>query len=122
VTTALRAGWGERQVLRALRAEADAGDLVPFDFVELNGMRLTDPANAYTVLCEAVTGKRLTAAHAAVALEKHFSVPNPRCAPRPCIDSRRMLIHVGECALLLQRACVCVYVRPCGAGGTHVWC
>jgi len=71
------------QVLRTLRAEVDAGDLVPFDFVELNGMRLTDPANAYSVLWEALTGKRLTPAHAALALEKHFSVPNPRCARAP---------------------------------------
>ena len=67
------------QVLRRLKAEVEEDDLVPFDFVELNGMRLTDPANAYSVLWEALTTKKLTPAHAAVALEKHFSVPNPRC-------------------------------------------
>ena len=76
------------QVLRALKVAEEAGDLAPFEFVELNGMRLTDPANAYSVLCEALTGKRLTPAHAAVALEKHFSVPNPRCAPAPGLVRR----------------------------------
>jgi len=70
-------------VLRTLKFEVEHNDLEPFDFVELNGMRLTDPANAYVVLAEALLGKRLTAAHAAIALERQFSVPNPRYGSQP---------------------------------------
>jgi len=88
------------QVIRHLQAKADDGQLPPFDFVELNGMRLTDPNNAYPTLWESLTGKRATVAQAgthrlnknkcgpqqsvlntpyvADLLDKHFSTPNPR--------------------------------------------
>ena len=36
-----------RAVARTLQAERDAGEVVPFQFIELNGMALTSPQHVY---------------------------------------------------------------------------
>ena len=40
------------QVISFLRDEYDAGDLPYFKFIEINGMRLTDPHQAYVQILE----------------------------------------------------------------------
>ena len=35
------------EVIRSLQREADQGDLPQFQFVEVNGMKLTEPSQAY---------------------------------------------------------------------------
>ena len=36
-----------REVMRQLNAMVEDGDLPKFDFIEINGMRLTEPSQAY---------------------------------------------------------------------------
>ncbi|KAJ2308584.1 Origin recognition complex, subunit 1 [Coemansia sp. RSA 2706] len=66
------------EVMRALQESAGSGELPEFQFVELNGMKMTEPAQAYAQLWQAITGERATAKHAAQLLERHFSTPSPR--------------------------------------------
>ncbi|KAI7861675.1 P-loop containing nucleoside triphosphate hydrolase protein [Spinellus fusiger] len=69
-------------VIRHLQHKSDTEQLPAFDFVEINGMKLTDPNQAYTVLWECleksaypeITQKRrITSAHALQLLEAKFN-------------------------------------------------
>ncbi|KAJ1730590.1 Origin recognition complex, subunit 1, partial [Coemansia biformis] len=66
------------EVIRALQENAEEGDLPDFQYIELNGMKMTEPSQAYTQLWQAVSGDKVTPKHAAQLLEKHFSTPSPR--------------------------------------------
>lgn len=44
-------------------------------------MKLTDPNQAYCILWHAISGQKVTAAHAATLLEKYFSTPSSRREP-----------------------------------------
>ncbi|ORX70189.1 P-loop containing nucleoside triphosphate hydrolase protein [Linderina pennispora] len=67
-----------REAIRTLQESAEEGDLPQFQFVELNGMKMTEPQQAYTQLWQAITGSKVTPKHAAQLLESHFSTPSPR--------------------------------------------
>ncbi|KAJ2384049.1 Origin recognition complex, subunit 1 [Coemansia sp. RSA 2611] len=66
------------EVIRTLQENAEEGDLPDFQYIELNGMKMTEPAQAYTQLWQAIAGEKATPKHAAQLLEKHFSTPSPR--------------------------------------------
>ncbi|NXY00869.1 ORC1 protein, partial [Pteruthius melanotis] len=66
------------EVVRCLQQAAENDELPPFQFVEINGMKLTDPHQAYVQILEFLTGQKVTAAHAAVLLAKLFSTPGPK--------------------------------------------
>ncbi|CAN8217235.1 unnamed protein product [Coccothraustes coccothraustes] len=66
------------EVIRCLQQAADNEELPPFQFVEINGMKLTDPHQAYVQILEFLTGQKVTATHAAVLLAKLFSTPGPK--------------------------------------------
>ncbi|NWR52801.1 ORC1 protein, partial [Regulus satrapa] len=69
------------EVIRCLQQAAENDELPPFQFVEINGMKLTDPHQAYVQILEAsrfLTGQKVTATHAAVLLAKLFSTPGPK--------------------------------------------
>ncbi|NWX21043.1 ORC1 protein, partial [Aegotheles bennettii] len=66
------------EVIRCLQQAAENDDLPSFQFVEINGMKLTDPHQAYVQMLELLTGQKVTATHAAVLLEKLFSTPGPK--------------------------------------------
>ncbi|KAJ1956944.1 Origin recognition complex, subunit 1 [Dipsacomyces acuminosporus] len=66
------------EVIRTLQENAEEGELPDFQFIELNGMKMTEPAQTYTQLWQAITGNKATPKHAAQLLEKHFSTPSPR--------------------------------------------
>ncbi|KAJ2807708.1 Origin recognition complex, subunit 1 [Coemansia guatemalensis] len=66
------------ETIRALNENVEEGELPDFQFIELNGMKMTEPNQAYAQLWQAITGNRATAKHAAQLLEKHFSTPSPR--------------------------------------------
>ncbi|NWZ84819.1 ORC1 protein, partial [Poecile atricapillus] len=66
------------EVIRCLQQAAENDELPPFQFVEINGMKLTDPHQAYVQILEFLTGQKVTAAHAAVLLAKLFSTPGPK--------------------------------------------
>jgi origin recognition complex subunit 1 len=52
-----------------------------FIFVEINGMKITDPHQSYTLLWEALKGQRASPAQALDLLEREFSNPSPRRTP-----------------------------------------
>ncbi|NXC31967.1 ORC1 protein, partial [Campylorhamphus procurvoides] len=66
------------EVVRCLQQAAEKDELPPFQFVEINGMKLTDPHQAYVQILEFLTGQKVTATHAAVLLAKLFSTPGPK--------------------------------------------
>ncbi|KAJ1920570.1 Origin recognition complex, subunit 1 [Mycoemilia scoparia] len=74
-----------REVVRTLQESADQGELAPFQYVELNGMKMTEPAQAYSMLWQAICSQngekdskggglgRVTNSHAAQLLDEYFS-------------------------------------------------
>ncbi|NXK98605.1 ORC1 protein, partial [Formicarius rufipectus] len=66
------------EVVRSLQQAAENDELPSFQFVEINGMKLTDPHQAYVQILELLTGQKVTATHAAVLLAKLFSTPGPK--------------------------------------------
>ncbi|NXS38136.1 ORC1 protein, partial [Pomatostomus ruficeps] len=66
------------EVIRGLQQAAENDEVPPFEFVEINGMKLTDPHQAYVQILEFLTGQKVTATHAAVLLAKLFSTPGPK--------------------------------------------
>ncbi|KAH9523633.1 Origin recognition complex, subunit 1 [Bulinus truncatus] len=70
-----------KEVVKILESERDDGNLGNFKFVEINGMRLTEPRQAYVEILKALTGNKATADHAANLLNKMFTSPGPRSEP-----------------------------------------
>ncbi|KAM9763096.1 LOW QUALITY PROTEIN: origin recognition complex subunit 1 [Menidia menidia] len=66
------------EVMRCLQHAADMDEVPPFCFIEINGMKMTDPHQAYVQILQKLTGQKATADHAAALLEKRFSNPAPR--------------------------------------------
>ncbi|XP_061860248.1 origin recognition complex subunit 1 isoform X2 [Colius striatus] len=66
------------EVIRCLQQAAENDELPLFQFVEINGMKLTDPHQAYVQILELLTGQKVTATHAAVLLAKLFNTPGPK--------------------------------------------
>ncbi|GFN87065.1 origin recognition complex subunit 1 [Plakobranchus ocellatus] len=70
-----------KEVIKVLEAERDEGNLQNFKFVEVNGMRVTEPRQAYVEILKALTGMKATADHAANILDNMFRHPQPRSDP-----------------------------------------
>lgn len=70
-----------REVVAQLNASVKAEELDDFIFVEINGMKVTDPHQAYSLLWEALRGERVSPAHALGLLEREFDRPSPRRVP-----------------------------------------
>lgn len=70
-----------REVVAQLNAAVLAEELDDFIFVEINGMKVTDPHQSYALLWEALKGDRVSPAHALDLLEREFSTPSPRRVP-----------------------------------------
>ncbi|RMX40148.1 hypothetical protein pdam_00002268 [Pocillopora damicornis] len=66
------------EVLRSIQEDED---LPEFTFVEINGMKLTEPAQAYSTFLKLLTGKKATPEHASNLLDKLFSTPAPNRDP-----------------------------------------
>ncbi|NXN93256.1 ORC1 protein, partial [Rhinopomastus cyanomelas] len=66
------------EVIRCLQQAAENDELPSFQCLEINGMKLTDPHQAYVQILELLTGQKVTATHAAVLLAKLFSKPGPK--------------------------------------------
>ncbi|KAM6938234.1 origin recognition complex subunit 1 [Lycodopsis pacificus] len=67
-----------QEVMRCLQHAADVDEISPFHFIEINGMKMTDPHQAYVQILQKLTGQKATADHAAALLEKRFSNPAPK--------------------------------------------
>ncbi|XP_021259947.1 origin recognition complex subunit 1 [Numida meleagris] len=66
------------EVIRCLQQATEDDDLPSFQFIEINGMKLTDPHQAYVQILELLTGQKVTATHAAALLAKLFCTPGPK--------------------------------------------
>lgn len=66
------------RVINSLQTRAAEGQLPDFIYVEINGMRLTEPRQAYVQIHKQLTGKTLSTDHAHSLLEKRFKTPAPR--------------------------------------------
>ncbi|KIS65997.1 origin recognition complex subunit 1 [Mycosarcoma maydis] len=63
-----------REVIRALTARAERNEMNPFSFVEINGMKLADASQAYTLLWSAISGGQRTSPKTALGLlSSHFA-------------------------------------------------
>ncbi|XP_058461352.1 origin recognition complex subunit 1 [Malaya genurostris] len=65
-------------VIRALQALAKEEEIPKFEFVEINGMRLTEPRQAYVHIYRQLTGKTLAWEQAYNLLDKRFTTKAPR--------------------------------------------
>jgi origin recognition complex subunit 1 len=65
-----------RSVMTALRQRAEDKQIKPFRFLEINGMKITDPAQSFSILWEFISGKRSSPKQALAALETHFKTPS----------------------------------------------
>jgi origin recognition complex subunit 1 len=70
-----------REVISRLEADVLSDELDDFIFVEINGMKITDPYHSYPLLWEALKGDRVSSAQALELLEREFGNPNPRRVP-----------------------------------------
>ncbi|KAI8074523.1 P-loop containing nucleoside triphosphate hydrolase protein [Gongronella butleri] len=68
------------EVIRGLQHRSEENELPVFDFVEINGMKLTDPTQAYSILWDCLSRddkeaakKRVTARHALDLLDQRFN-------------------------------------------------
>lgn len=70
-----------REVVAQLNNSVFAEEMDDFIFVEINGMKVTDPHQSYSLLWEALKGDRVSPSHALDLLEREFSHPSPRRVP-----------------------------------------
>jgi Cdc6-like AAA superfamily ATPase len=47
-----------------------------FDYIHINGMSLTNPNLVYTILCDAITGRKMNPTSAALFLDEFFKKKN----------------------------------------------
>ncbi|KAM4872188.1 origin recognition complex subunit 1 isoform 2-T2 [Thomomys bottae] len=60
------------EVIRCLQQAAQTDDVPPFQYIEVNGMKLTEPHQVYVQILQKLTGQKVTANHAAELLAKRF--------------------------------------------------
>ncbi|XP_045537478.1 origin recognition complex subunit 1 [Papilio machaon] len=65
----------------ALKILKDESDLPEFQLVEVNGMRIAEPRQAYVQIYKQLTGKSVVWEQACSLLEKRFTKPGPRRTP-----------------------------------------
>lgn len=70
-----------REVIAQLNNAVLDEEMDDFIFVEINGMKVTDPHQSYSLLWEALKGDRVSPSHALDLLEREFSYPSPRRVP-----------------------------------------
>ncbi|KAI0124628.1 P-loop containing nucleoside triphosphate hydrolase protein [Xylariales sp. AK1849] len=70
-----------REVVSRLDDAVRSDELDDFIFVEINGMKITDPHQSYSLLWEALRGQRVSSSQALDLLEREFNNPSPRRVP-----------------------------------------
>ncbi|KAI5780541.1 P-loop containing nucleoside triphosphate hydrolase protein [Geopyxis carbonaria] len=86
-----------REVVTQLQARVALDEIDDFAFVEINGMKVTDPHQSYSLLWEALKGDRVSPPQALSLLEREFSTPSPRRVP--CVvlmDELDQLVTRGQ--------------------------
>ena len=70
-----------REVISQLHSAVLSGTLDDFAYIEINGLKVPDPHQSYSLLWEALKGDRVSPSHALSLLEAEFSHPSPRRIP-----------------------------------------
>lgn len=70
-----------REAIAQLERSVMSDELDDFIFVEINGMKITEPQQAYSLLWEAIKRERVSPIQALDLLEREFSHPSPRRIP-----------------------------------------
>ncbi|KAF6806565.1 origin recognition complex subunit [Colletotrichum plurivorum] len=70
-----------REVVTRLEGCVQTNELDDFIFVEINGLKITDPHQSYSLLWESLKGERVSPSQAIDLLEREFNNPNPRRTP-----------------------------------------
>ncbi|KAI1104129.1 P-loop containing nucleoside triphosphate hydrolase protein [Jackrogersella minutella] len=70
-----------REVVSKLDEAVRSDELDDFIFVEINGMKISDPHQSYSLLWEALKGQRVSPSQALDLLEREFNNPSPRRVP-----------------------------------------
>ena len=93
-----------KEVIRKLQRDCDAGDLPNFQFIEINGMRLTEPNQLYVYLWKALGGTKVTTEHAKNLLAKRFTaLPSTSGAKSKKNTNQTIVVLVDELDLLWNR-------------------
>ncbi|OMJ25364.1 Origin recognition complex subunit 1, partial [Smittium culicis] len=89
------------EVIKMIKMSCDSGDLPHFDFVEINGMKLTEPQQLYVQLWKSISGTqtKLTAAHAALMLNEFFSDSSAKKNSQPM-----KIVFVDELDVLVTKS------------------
>lgn len=74
-----------RAAMRTLSARMLAGAVPPFDYCEINGMKLASASQAYIELWHAIGGRRLNSRNALKHLSAHFGDGGGAAARRPLV-------------------------------------
>ncbi|XP_071800120.1 uncharacterized protein [Asterias amurensis] len=70
------------EVMSFLRREEEEDEEIPeFTLIEINGMKLTEPHQAFVQILKNLTGQKATPEHASQLLEKHFTTASGRKTP-----------------------------------------
>eukprot|EP01135_Chromosphaera_perkinsii_P007227 Nk52_evm35s745 gene=Nk52_evmTU35s745 len=88
------------EVVRKLNELSDEDNWFPkFQYVAINGMKLTDPRQSYVEVWRALTGKTATPSHASQMLEEGFS----RKKNHGVVFSRPIVLLIDELDVLVTR-------------------
>ncbi|XP_076326085.1 origin recognition complex subunit 1 isoform X3 [Tachypleus tridentatus] len=84
-----------REVIKHLTEARDSGEMPSFQFIEINGLRLTDPHQFYSQFLQELTHEKATTSHAAELLEQRFT--------KPGLKRNHVVLLVDELDLLWTR-------------------
>ncbi|XP_026828316.1 origin recognition complex subunit 1 isoform X2 [Ooceraea biroi] len=79
------------EVVKCLKRSAEKGKLDQFNFIEINGMKLSEPRQAYVQILKQLTGKVLTWEQACNALEKRFGSKTEKSITLLLVDELDLL-------------------------------
>ncbi|KAI9183153.1 Origin recognition complex, subunit 1 [Blastocladiella emersonii ATCC 22665] len=93
------------EALRTLQEVVDIGDLPKFNFVEVNGMKVLDPAQAYGALWQGIAQERVTDAHAQELLTRYYTDPHAALVSTEtsAADRRCTVLLLDELDLLVTK-------------------
>ena len=83
-----------QEVIAAIRKEVEEENLPKFKYVELNGMRMTRPKQAYAAIWSQLTGEKRTADHAFELLEENLKQKSMEEPILMLVDELGKLSHI----------------------------
>ncbi|RLU18451.1 hypothetical protein DMN91_008808 [Ooceraea biroi] len=82
------------EVVKCLKRSAEKGKLDQFNFIEINGMKLSEPRQAYVQILKQLTGKVLTWEQACNALEKRFGSKTEKSITLLLVDEMSFICFI----------------------------